>query len=105
MLISKISILYKSFIFNSERFFFIFNTSDIEFSFLIIFLLVSFLLANLLLLISYLISQKSLVDEKRVDYECGFESFSSSRGLYDASFCLVAILSILFDLEIIVLYP
>ncbi len=43
--------------------------------------------------------------EKLSQYECGFEPFSDSRGKFDVRFYLVAILFIIFDLEVAFLFP
>ena len=43
--------------------------------------------------------------EKTSAYECGFEAFSDSRHKFDVRFYLVAILFIIFDLEIAFLFP
>ncbi|PIR32750.1 MAG: NADH-quinone oxidoreductase subunit A [Alphaproteobacteria bacterium CG11_big_fil_rev_8_21_14_0_20_44_7] len=43
--------------------------------------------------------------EKVSTYECGFEAFGDSRGKFDIQFYLVAILFIIFDLEIAFLFP
>lgn len=43
--------------------------------------------------------------EKDSAYECGFEAFDDSRGRFDIRFYLVAILFIIFDLEIAFLFP
>lgn len=43
--------------------------------------------------------------EKLSAYECGFEQFGDSRGKFDIQFYLVAILFIIFDLEIAFLFP
>ena len=44
-------------------------------------------------------------DEKLSAYECGFEAFDDARGRFDVRFYLVAILFIIFDLEIAFLFP
>jgi NADH-quinone oxidoreductase subunit A len=45
-------------------------------------------------------------DEKKLSpYECGFEAFEDARMKFDVRFYLVAILFILFDLEIAFLFP
>jgi NADH-quinone oxidoreductase subunit A len=44
-------------------------------------------------------------DKKRSSYECGFEAFEDARMKFDVRFYLVAILFILFDLEIAFLFP
>jgi NADH-quinone oxidoreductase subunit A len=43
--------------------------------------------------------------EKNSAYECGFEPFEDSRGKFDVRFYLIAILFIIFDLEIAFLFP
>src|SRR3546814_10854423 len=43
--------------------------------------------------------------EKVSAYECGFEAFSDSRSKFDVRFYLVAILFIIFDLEVAFLFP
>jgi len=43
--------------------------------------------------------------EKLSPYECGFEAFEDARMKFDVRYYLVAILFILFDLEIVFLFP
>ena len=43
--------------------------------------------------------------EKLSTYECGFEAFTDTRGRFDVRFYLVAILFIIFDLEVAFLFP
>ena len=43
--------------------------------------------------------------EKLSPYECGFEPFEDARGRFDVRFYLVAILFIIFDLEVAFLFP
>src|SRR5512145_3243394 len=43
--------------------------------------------------------------EKLSPYECGFEAFEDARMKFDVRFYLIAILFILFDLEIAILFP
>ena len=49
--------------------------------------------------------QKRPDPEKLSAYECGFEPFNDSRMEFDVRFYLVAILFIIFDLEIAFLFP
>lgn len=44
-------------------------------------------------------------DDKLAPYECGFEAFEDSRSRFDVRYYLVAILFIIFDLEIAFLFP
>lgn len=43
--------------------------------------------------------------EKLSSYECGFEAFDDARSRFDVRFYLVAILFIIFDLEVAFLFP
>ena len=73
--------------------------SIIIFLFISIFLSIGFVVANL-------IAAPSNPDpEKLSAYECGFEAFDDSRMEFDVRFYLVAILFIIFDLEIAFLFP
>ncbi|MGD8558165.1 MAG: NADH-quinone oxidoreductase subunit A [Gammaproteobacteria bacterium] len=55
--------------------------------------------------LSYFIAPKKPYGEKLSPYECGFEAFEDSRMKFDVRFYLVAILFIIFDLEIAFLFP
>ena len=54
---------------------------------------------------SYIIARQRPDPEKVSAYECGFEAFDNARGQFDVRFYLVAILFIIFDLEIAFLFP
>jgi len=68
-------------------------------------MLVCIILAFIILSISYIIKAKNYNWEKISAYECGFQSFEDSRHRFDVKFYLVAILFIIFDLEIAYLFP
>ena len=72
---------------------------------IIIFVFVALLLSVGIILLNYLFSPKKPDPEKLSAYECGFEAFSDSRMEFDIRFYLVAILFIIFDLEIAFLFP
>ncbi len=57
------------------------------------------------ILIGYLVGPKKPDSEKNSPYECGFEAFEDARMKFDVRFYLVAILFIIFDLEIAFLFP
>ena len=59
----------------------------------------------LLLLLTLLLSSKNQTNEKMSAYECGFEPFSDARHNFQIHFYVVAILFIIFDVEIIFLIP
>ena len=76
-----------------------------EYSIILIFLLVSSLLSILLFLLSYMVTPQKLDQEKVSAYECGFNPFDDARSTFDVRFYLVAILFLIFDLEVSFLFP
>ena len=54
---------------------------------------------------SLLAARQKPYPEKLSAYECGFEAFDDARGRFDVRFYLVAILFIIFDLEVAFLFP
>src|SRR3546814_931839 len=54
---------------------------------------------------SLLLAQQNPDSEKLSPYECGFEAFDDARRKFDVRFYLVAILFIIFDLEVAFLFP
>ena len=72
---------------------------------LFIFLIVSIIIALLLFIVAYFISPKNIYAEKLSAYECGFEPFNEARETFDIHFYIVAILFIIFDLEVAFLFP
>ena len=55
--------------------------------------------------LSYLVGNQKPDSEKLSAYECGFEAFGDARARFDVRFYLVAILFIIFDLEVAFLFP
>ena len=76
-----------------------------EYLSIIIFLFVALTLSVGFIILNFLFSPKNPDPEKLSAYECGFEAFSDSRMKFDVRFYLVAILFIIFDLEIAFLFP
>ena len=72
---------------------------------IIIFLFVALGLSAGFIVLNFLFSPKNPDSEKLSAYECGFEAFGDSRMEFDVRFYLVAILFIIFDLEIAFLFP
>ena len=72
---------------------------------IIIFIFVALGLSVGFIVLNFLFSPKNPDPEKLSAYECGFEAFSDSRMEFDVRFYLVAILFIIFDLEIAFLFP
>ena len=72
---------------------------------IILFSLISLILSCGFILLNFIFSPKKPDPEKLSPYECGFEPFNDSRMEFDIRFYLVAILFIIFDLEIAFLFP
>ena len=71
----------------------------------LLFLLVSIIFSLGALSLSFLVSPKKPNNEKLSPYECGFEPFDDARTKFDIRFYLVALLFIIFDLEVAFLFP
>ena len=76
-----------------------------EYLSIVIFIFVALVLSLGFIFVNFLFSPKNPDPEKLSAYECGFEPFSDSRIEFDIRFYLVAILFIIFDLEIAFLFP
>tara|TARA_B100001540_G_C15591291_1_gene544196 strand:+ start:37 stop:405 length:369 start_codon:yes stop_codon:yes gene_type:complete len=72
---------------------------------IILFLIIALGLSFIFIMLNFLLSPKKPDPEKLSSYECGFEPFNDSRIEFDVRFYLVAILFIIFDLEIAFLFP
>src|SRR5262249_24596362 len=72
---------------------------------LVIFLPVALAIALVLLLVPFMVAYKAPDPEKLSAYECGFNAFDDARMKFDVRFYLVAILFIIFDLEMSFLFP
>lgn len=62
-------------------------------------------LGLILLVLSYLVSSKRYDSEKLSAYECGFQPFSDARETFNVRYYLVALLFVIFDLEVVFLFP
>ena len=72
---------------------------------ILIFLIVAGGLSVVLLLLGFAFGRGSKDADKLSPYECGFEAFEDTRMRFDVRYYLVAILFIIFDLEIAFLFP
>jgi NADH-quinone oxidoreductase subunit A len=72
---------------------------------ILLFIIVGLGLGVLLLSVGTLLAPNRPNPEKLSPYECGFEAFEDARMKFDVRYYLVAILFILFDLEIAFLFP
>jgi NADH-quinone oxidoreductase subunit A len=72
---------------------------------ILLFIAVGLILGAVLLAVGSLVSPNRPDPQKLSPYECGFEAFEDARMKFDVRYYLVAILFILFDLEIAFLFP
>lgn len=72
---------------------------------ILVFLVVACGLSFVMLVLPMLLAKQRPDKEKLSPYECGFEPFGDARGQFDVRFYLVAILFIIFDLEVAFLFP
>ena len=72
---------------------------------ILIFIIVGLGLGVLLLSVGSVLAPNRPNPEKPSPYECGFEAFEDARMKFDVRFYLIAIIFILFDLEIAFLFP
>jgi NADH-quinone oxidoreductase subunit A len=72
---------------------------------ILIFIAVALALSVGIVLASFIVARQRPDSEKLSPYECGFEPFADARSKFDVRFYLVAILFIIFDLEVAFLFP
>jgi NADH-quinone oxidoreductase subunit A len=72
---------------------------------ILMFMVVALAFGGVLLTVGWLVSPDKPNAAKLSPYECGFEAFEDARMRFDVRYYLVAILFILFDLEIAFLFP
>jgi NADH:ubiquinone oxidoreductase subunit 3 (subunit A) len=77
----------------------------IDHFFLTIFFILSVFISALLMIVSYLVANQTGGVEKLSAYECGFEPFEDARTFFDIRFYLIALLFLLFDIEVLFLFP
>jgi NADH-quinone oxidoreductase subunit A len=72
---------------------------------ILIYLLFAILLTIVIIGASYFLAKQNPDAEKLSAYECGFEPYEDARNTFDVKFCVIAILFIIFDIEIMFLIP
>jgi NADH-quinone oxidoreductase subunit A len=72
---------------------------------ILVFIGIATLMAVAMVVASLIAARQKPYAEKLTAYECGFEPFEDARGRFDVRFYLVAILFIIFDLEVAFLFP
>jgi len=73
----------------------------------LVFLAIALVIAIVMLVIPHIVNPAKTKDvgDKLAPYECGFEAFDSAYRKFDIRFYLVAILFVVFDLEVVFLFP
>jgi NADH-quinone oxidoreductase subunit A len=71
----------------------------------LVFLVIAGAIATAMILASLVAAWQKPYPEKLSAYECGFEAFDDARRRFDVRYYLVAILFIIFDLEVAFLFP
>ncbi|MDH3635331.1 MAG: NADH-quinone oxidoreductase subunit A [Gammaproteobacteria bacterium] len=72
---------------------------------ILIFMSITLVMGTVFIILGKLLGPSRPDAEKNSPYECGFEAFEDSRMKFDVRYYLVAILFIIFDLEIAFLFP
>lgn len=67
--------------------------------------IIALVLSLALIILSYSLTSQKPDLEKLSSYECGFEPYEDTRHRFDVKFCVIAILFIIFDIEIMFLFP
>jgi NADH-quinone oxidoreductase subunit A len=72
---------------------------------ILIFIVIGFIIGSVMMGMGFMLGSRKPDSEKDSPYECGFEAFEDARMKFDVRYYLVAILFIIFDLEIAFLFP
>lgn len=83
------------------------NNYDLLINYLpiVIFLAIAVAISTIVISIPLVLAKQKPQEDKLKEYECGFDSSGNSRAKFDVRFYLVAILFIIFDLEVAFLIP
>jgi NADH-quinone oxidoreductase subunit A len=72
---------------------------------ILIFLVIGLVIGGVLFLLGCVLGPRHPDSEKNSPYECGFDAFEDARMKFDVRYYLIAILFIIFDLEIAFFFP
>ncbi len=77
----------------------------LEYEYIFYFLIISVMLVYIIIKVANFLSPTRADEEKLSAYECGFQPFINARVKFDVAFVLIALLFLVFDIEIIFLIP
>jgi NADH-quinone oxidoreductase subunit A len=77
----------------------------VEYEYILYYLIISVILVIIIIKVATFLGSTTADEEKRSAYECGFHPFSNARVKFDVAFVLIALLFLVFDIEIIFLIP
>lgn len=77
----------------------------LEYKFLLIYFTISIVIFSVLLALTFFLNINEIDYEKLSAYECGFHPFGDARNTFDVKFYLVSILFLIFDLEVVYIFP
>ena len=83
----------------------IFELDNLSYKTMLVSIILALVISGVVLGLSYLIAIQAPDSEKTSAYECGFEPFEDARNRFDVRFYIVAILFLIFDLEVALLLP
>jgi len=72
---------------------------------LILYMIIIPILSIILLGVNLILAPHNPYQEKKTSFECGFHSFNQTRSPFNITFFVFALLFLLFDLEILLIYP
>ena len=72
---------------------------------ILVFFGVALALSVVIVALPFLLARRYVTEAKSAPYECGFDAFSNTRIPFDVRFYLVAMLFIVFDIEVMFLFP
>lgn len=76
-----------------------------EYLTILLFIILAVVLTVIIIGASYFLANQNPDSEKLSAYECGFEPYEDTRHTFDVRFCVIAILFIIFDIEVMFLIP